>query len=505
MPISETRYVDITSAVGANDNIPTRNLGANFITENPLVPTGGHVDFSSADDVLAYFGSGSAEYARAAFYFGWISKVATAPQLIRYTRWANIAVAPQIFGATGPQSVASYTGISAGAFVLTLGGVTNTINGLNFTGATTLAGIAAIIQTAIRAKTGSLWTAATVTYDPTRQSFDLTGGATGAADIFVAAGSGGSDVAAQLGWLSATAILSDGADAQTITDVLADSSNQDNNFGSFGFIPTLDEPSILEAATWNNTQNVVYMYSVPVTSSNAVALQDVLIGLAGNTPTLTDPTNFPNEFDEMIPMMVLAATDYTRPNAVQNYMFQRDFNLTPKVNTDQDANTYDALRVNYYGQTQTAGVLRQFYQRGYMNGPSNAPQDQNTYANEMWFKDAMSAGILSLLLDVSEVPANLTGRSMLLTTAQATIDQAIFNGTISVGKSLTVQQQLFITQITNDPRAWKQVQNNGYWFDIEIVAYTNTNNGLTEYKAVYTLVYGKSDAIRFVQGSDDLI
>ncbi|WP_261341164.1 DUF3383 domain-containing protein [Fimbriiglobus ruber] len=165
--------------------------------------------------------------------------------------------------------------------------------------------------------------------------------------------------------------------------------------------------------------------------------------------------------------------------------------------------TYDALLVNYYGQTQTAGQLLSFYQRGVMLGLPVNPSDQNVYADEIWFKDALGAALMNLLLALSQVPANAAGQVQILSTLQSIINQALFNGTISVGKTLSVDQQLYIAQVTGSATAWKQVQNIGYWVNVVIESYVV--NGVTEYKAVYTLIYSKDDDIRLIQGSDILI
>lgn len=499
MAIKLNRYVDITSGVGAGANVGTRQLIGRFFDDNALIPTGTTITFDNADDVSSYFGSGSAEYKRAAFYFGWISKEVTSPQSLSFARWNSAASAPQIFGAKGTQALASWTSISAGSFTLTLGATTNTMSGMDFTGAVSLSGVAAIIQAAIRTKTGTMWTAATVVYNASRGSFDFTGGTTGAAAISVTAGSGGSDIAAQLGWLSATAILSDGAAIQTITEVLSQSANADNNFGSFGFVATLTTDQITEAATWNDTQNNMFIYTVPCTANNASALSTALVDLSGVCLTLSP---LADEYPEMVPMMILAATNYLQRNSTQNYMFQI-FSLTPSVTTDEDADTYDGLRINYYGETQTAGQIIEFYQRGTMMGIASDAVDQNTYANEIWLKDAAGAALMTLLLALTKVSANTTGKAQLLSILQGVINQALFNGTISVGKTLSEVQKLYITNITGDNQAWKQVQNIGYWVDVVFVA--EVIDGTTQYKAVYTLIYSKDDVIRKIEGSDILI
>lgn len=649
MSISLKRYVDITSGVGAGSDVSTRSLIGRFFTDNTLVPTGSFVEFTSAEEVGNYFGTTSQEFLRAQFYFGWISKDITRAKKISFARWADTAVAPQIFGAPGPQSIGAWNPITAGAFVLTMGGITHNISGLNFSSDANLAAVASRIQSAINAEsfpaqftgaiaishpasftgviatsggidtltvsgitgtiaigqtvqgagvsggttitafgtgtggngtyqlsssgqtvaseamtsgaafntltvsaingtiqigqvvagsgvTGSptitafgtgtggngtyilstnsltvaseamtagtalaLWSAATVSYDAVRGSFDLTGGATGPANVSVAAGPSGNDIALQLGWLSPQAIFSSGSLVQSITDLLTQSANASNNFGSFAFVQTLTQAQIVQAATWNNGENVMFIYSVPCTAVNAAALSIALANIGGVSLTLSP---LANEYPEQVPMMIMAATDYTKPNSVQNYEFQI-FDLTPSVATDSDADLYDGLSINYYGQTQTAGQLIQFYQQGVMQGLPVDPLDQNTYANEVWLKDAAGAVIMTLLLALAQVPANNKGRSQLLAVLQSVIDQALFNGTISVGKPLTTVQQLYISEITNDPKAWYQVQNLGYWRDVVIVAFSD--DGVTKYKAVYTLVYSKDDIIRLVEGSDVLI
>jgi hypothetical protein len=499
MAISQNKYVNITSGVGAATSVSTRALIARLFTTNALLPTGSFLEFTSASDVGDYFGTSSEEYARAAFYFGWVSKDITRPQGISFARWNEAASAPEIFGAPGSQSIATWNAISAGAFTLALAGTSHSLTAMDFTAAANLAAVAAIIQAKIRTQSGAMWTAATVTYDSVRSCFDFVGGVTGIATISVTAGTGGNDIAGQLGWLASNAIFSDGALAQSISDVLTQSADASDNFGSFLFMPALDQAQIVAAATWNLTQNNKFMYSVTCNASTdetlAAALAD--IGGVSITLSLTD-----GEYPEMAPMMILAATDYTARNSVQNYEFQI-FNLTPSVTTDADYDHYVGLRINFYGQTQTAGQLLQFYQKGVMQGLPVDPADQNTYANEQWFKDAAGAAIMTILLALAQLPANSKGRAQILSVLQGVVDQALFNGTISPGKPLTQTQRLYITEQTGDPKAWYQVQSIGYWLDVVIVPYTE--DSVTKYKAVYTLVYSKDDVIRLVEGRDILI
>lgn len=499
MAINFKRYVDIVSGIGAGASVPRRDLIGRLFTANVLLPSQSFIEFSSASEVGDYFGTDSEEYKRAAFYFGWTSKNIKRAQKISFARWVETATAPMIFGAKGAQSIASYQPITTGSFTLTLAGVAHTLTGLDFSAVTSLNDVAAVVQQAIRAQAGTMWTAATVTWDAVRKSFDLVGGVVGDGNVVVAAGTGGNDVAGQLGWLTG-AILSYGSHAESITETLTNSAAASNNFGSFLFMPSITQDQATEAAAWTSLQNVFYQFMVRVTAGNAAAHEAAMASYGGVGLTLAPLST---EYDEMEPMMILAATDYTARNSVQNYMFQQFPGLTPKVTTDADADTYDALRVNYYGRTQTAGQFLDFYQRGVLLGLPTSPADMNVFANEQWLKDAAGAAVGTLLVALPRIPANTQGRSQLIAALQSVANQALSNGTISVGKALDTTQKLYIGEITDDDLAWHQVQNIGYWLDVQFVTYVE--NSVTKYKATYTLVYSKDDAIRKVEGSHVLI
>lgn len=499
--ISFSRYVSVTSGVGGGAGVRLRDLILRLFSVSTRVPTGMVVEMDTAADVGTYFGTSSAEYLRAVFYFGFVSKLITAPKKISFSRWADVAAAARIYGSTATRTVAQFTGITTGSFKLTLGASTLDVTGLNFSGATTLSNVASIIQTAVQALVagGSNWTGALVTYNSTAQRFELVGGTTGAAPIATAAAASGTDIRALIGW-DATAVFSPGVAAEEPLVAFITSAEANDNFGSFAFVPAISQSQAVAVATQNDTYNVKFMYLVPIAAADAASYYAALSGLSGVATTLAPLST---EYPELLPAAILAATAYERRNAVQNYMFQQA-TLTPSVVTNVDANSMDASRVNYYGRTQTAGQFLDFYQRGVMMGLATDPVDMNTYANEMWFKDAAGAAIMSLLLSSARVPANATGRGQLLAILQSVIEQAVFNGTISIGKPFTTVQKLYIGNLTGDANAWQQVFRLGYWVDATIASYV-TVDSRTEYKVIYTLIYSKDDAIRRVEGSHVLI
>jgi len=501
MSIAFTKYVDITSGVGGGAGVRLRDLIGRLFTANVMLPPRSMVEFTTSDDVGIYFGTTSEEYKRALFYFSRVSKSITRAKKISFARWVQTAVTPRVYGNTTPKTLATYTAVTTGSLNLTMGAVTNQISTINLSGAADFAAVAALLQTAIRAAGGAQFVTATVTYDPTTNRFNLAGTVAGAAAMTVNTSVVGVSLAPLLGWTTGNVIVAEGSDVETISQTLTASVDASNNFGTFLFLPSLTESQKTEAATWNAGKNVQFMFmNRAATIAEATASYGAEAALAGTAISLA---TLAAEYDEMAPMMILAATDYTKRNAAQNYMFQQ-FALTPKVTTNTDSNGLDALRTNYYGRTQTAGQYIDFYQRGTLTGLPVNPVDMNTYANEMWFKDAAGAAIMELLLNLSRLSANAVGRSQLLTTLQSVIARALFNGTISVGKELNNTQKLYIGELTGSELAWRQVQGIGYWVDAAMRSTVN-GSGATEFEAVYTLIYSKDDAVRKVVGSHVLI
>lgn len=502
MSISIKRYVDIQSGVGAAVTVAQRDLIGRLFTSNPKVPADAVVEFDTAADVALYFGGASEEYKRAAFYFGFVSKSISSPRKLSFARWAKVASAARIFGGKVTATVADFVALGgAGAISILVGGQEATVTTAALGAVASYADVAAAVQTAIRAEAGSQFAAATVTYDAATGSFIFTSTEQEAAEISVSAPG---NLAAPMGWTTAASpdpIFSPGVDLTPIADALTASVGLSNNFGSFAFVDVLTGDEAAEASAWNAARNVEYLFATRVADLAAAA--SLVADVSGNSGTAITLAPSAGEYDELLPTAILAATNYDLRNAVQNYMFQKA-NLTPKVFTNAEADSFDQIRVNYYGNTQTAGQQINFYQRGLLMGTDTAPLDMNTYANEIWLKDAAQSAIMGLLLALPRIPANAEGRGQVMAILQDPINRALNNGTISVGKPLTPVQKVYIGQVTGDPTAWHQVQTIGYWLDAVVEPFAG-EGGNTEFRIVYVLVYSKDDAVRKVEGTHVLI
>ncbi|MFC0708998.1 DUF3383 domain-containing protein [Azorhizophilus paspali] len=504
MAISFARYVDIASGVIGTQVVAERELVGLRFTTDPRVPVNDPISAANADDVLQYFGASSDEYDFAQQYFSYVSpSPISRPRRLLFAAFAQTARAPRLYGAEGSYMLATFQAVTSGTLNLTMGSHQAELVGINLSSATTLADVATAIQGAIRAETtgGAQWTGATVTYDATERAFTLVGGDAVDAPVSVAIASTGTDLAPLLGWTFSATVFSPGSDQQTPVEAFAAARDVSDNFGTFSFGAVLTDDEAEAVALANAALNVEFIYLVSVTSATAAALSARLINVPSVGLVLNSSVG---EYKEALIQAIVAAIVWTRRNATVNVMYRQLAGLTADVTTTADADTYDGLRVNYYGQTAKAGQQYSFLQRGYLMGPPTAPLDINVHANEQWLKSYLQARLMSLQLSLGKIAANDSGRATVLAQVVAAVQLAKNNGTISVGKVLDATQQAAVTDLTGDPEAWRDVQSKGYWADCQIVQETGPG-GMLEYVAQYTLAYSKNDVVRKITGSHNLV
>lgn len=106
--------------------------------------------YSSIDGVAADFGLSAPEYQAAELFFAQTPR----PAELRVGRWLKTPAPALLKGAILPDADATataWTGISDGAFVISVGGAPENIEGLDFGQATNMNGVAQVINTALQA------------------------------------------------------------------------------------------------------------------------------------------------------------------------------------------------------------------------------------------------------------------------------------------------------------------------------------------------------------------
>lgn len=102
-------------------------------------------EYQSLAEVAADFGTTAPEYNAAALYFGQVPQ----PKTLMISRWIRVASAAQNDGgilSASQQAITNFNTITNGGFVIVIDGVTKTLTGLDFSAATNLNAVAAVIN-----------------------------------------------------------------------------------------------------------------------------------------------------------------------------------------------------------------------------------------------------------------------------------------------------------------------------------------------------------------------
>ncbi|KMJ46896.1 phage protein [Xenorhabdus khoisanae] len=495
MPIKQTRYVDIASAVIGASSVPMRKLTGRVFSTHPKIPAGKVLEFApgQVDDLL---GSDSLEAKFARQYFSYVSPAPVSkPKELQIVAYEPIGRAPSVYG-TRAAALDELKALVDGTITVTLGGVTKTFPDIDLSKATSYADVVSAVQAKLNAEKAPQFANAYLTFNAMDSAFVLSGGVQEKAEINVAY----SVLADAMGLSSGS--RSAGNAAQSPLDAFLAAEKISDSFGSATFLTDIALTQAAELAQYVAGENVKYQLHLAVTAERAEDWSAALIGTASTGLNLkTDD----NAFVQALPMAIMAATDYDRTNATTNYMF-RQFGVTfqSQISADLDADRLDKLRVNYYGETAVAGSQIRFYQRGFLCGSSSNPLDMSVHANEQWLKAHITQQWFSLLMSTRGLPANKDGAARAMTVIAGAVTKALNNGTILPGKTLTEVQKLAIADASGDDLAWHDVQDKGYWYNTQIVEQTGAS-GLPEYVMKYVLIYSKGDWVRKVDGSHNLV
>ncbi|PHM70348.1 DUF3383 domain-containing protein [Xenorhabdus sp. KJ12.1] len=495
MPIKQTRYVDIASAVIGASSVPMRKLTGRLFSTNPKIPAGKVLEFASGQ-IDALLGSDSPEARFARQYFSYVSPAPVSkPKELQIAAYEPIGRTPAIYGSKAAV-LDELKALVDGTFTVTIGSVMKTFTDIDLSKATSYADIASAVQAKLNAEKAPQFANAYLTFNAMDSAFVLNGGVQEKAEINVTY----SVLADAMGLSSGN--RSAGNAAQSPLEAFIAAEKISDSFGSATFLTDMALPQAVELAEYVAGENVKYQLHVSVTAEKAEDWSAALVGTASTGLNLKTDEHV---FVQALPMAIMAATDYDRNNATTNYMY-RQFGVTfpSQISADLDADRFDKLRVNYYGETAVAGSQIRFYQRGFLCGSSSNPLDMSVHANEQWLKAHITQQWFSLLMATRGIPANKDGEARAMTIIAGAVTKALNNGTILPGKTLTDVQKLAVSDASGDDLAWHDVQDKGYWYNTQVVEQTGAS-GQPEYVMKYVLIYGKGDWVRKVEGSHNLV
>lgn len=398
--------------------------------------------FSDADSVGDYFGYYSEEYKAASVYFEGYDNSFAKPRALYIAKLVGEAVAPFIRGGgydtTTTSTLKTLQAVTSGDLTLMLGGYTGTITGVDFSEATTLSGVAEILEEAINAVTagGESWTAATVTYSSLFDAFTITGGVAG--EGYGVDYASGSVAEAMLLTEDSGAVLSEGLDALEVSENMQKVLDETSNFVCFTTVEEPDEETALALAEWADDQGVAYLYIYWDTDEQLLNGSDSTIAAAlteagyGATCGVYGTI----EYAAMI-MGTAGSIDWDRRNGTITFAFKAQDGLAALVTTSADATVLEEANMNYIGNWATRNDEFVFLYPGTMFGDW---QWIDTYLNAIWLNSALQTAIMNGFSQTGRVPYNERGYTLIRSWCMDPINRALYNGVIDTGITLSQSQ-----------------------------------------------------------------
>lgn len=308
-----------------------------------------------------------------------------------------------------------------------------------------------LTQTASSGTINATGTPLAVSFDSTSGSFFIDSGQPGATST--AAFATGS-LSASLLLTSATgAILSQGSAAQLPGTFMNGVVAQSQNWATFwtGFDPD-DGAGNAEKqlfAAWVNSTSDRFAYIcedtdiTPTQSTNAASCMGQILAASNSSGTILvwEPAaQYPMYHGAFI-AGIAASVNYNAADGQFNYMYRSQTGLVAAVSSLTVSANLDANGYSYYGVSSSANQNEIFLNNGFVSGPFDWA---NTYVNQIYLNAQFQITLLTFLLTINAVPYNAAGSAMIETACLGVIAQALNNGTIVPGVTLSATEILAI-------------------------------------------------------------
>lgn len=438
------------------------SLNAIFLTSNITIPVGTVQGFSSAADVLDWFGAGSPEATMASVYFDGYTNALTLPSVLYFAQYNSTAVAAYLrSGSFDGVTLAQLQALS-GTLTLTVDGVTHTTGTINLAGATSFSNAASLIETALDAVFTPYGT--TVTYNAQLARFVIASPSTGdTSTISIATGT----ISTGLKLTLATgAVLSQGADAATAAGVMTGIVGVTQNWATFA---TTFEPDItgkLAFAAWVQTQHDRYAYvcwDTDITATEGAAPSSFGAQVTAAEDDGIFPIYAPNGTYAAFVCGTVASIDFTALQGRIDFAYKGQPGLLPVVTNQTVGDNLFLNGYNFYGAYATAAESFVNLQRGSTPG---VWKWFDTFINQIWLNSELQLAFMVMFSNVRSIPYNQAGYNMLRATALDPIIAALNAGVIQPGVTLSQSQKAQINTAVGGPAA-QVVQATGYFLDIK--------------------------------------
>lgn len=384
-------------------------------------------DYDSLEQVASDFGTSANEYKAAALWFEQVPQ----PTSLKIGLWAKTARKGVLRGAprsAAEQSISAWNAITTGAFTYTKdGGAATTVSGLNFSGATNLNGVAAIITAAL--------VGATCVWNSAFSRFEITSSTTGATSSisFLSTPGAGTDISDELGMRSTQsgAYVANGMAAET---AVAAVTLFNENYGQSWYalvVTGAANADHLEIAPYIEGSNTKHLYGVTTQEAGVLVpatTTDIAYQLSqlGYKKTMVQYSSS-NAFAVCSALARILTTDYNGNNTVITLMFKDEPGILPEQLNATQANSVAAKNANVFvGYNNDTAILQ--------HGVCSSGDFVDIVTGTDWLALEIQTALYNVLYtSPTKIPQTDAGMHVLVTTTENVCSQGVINGLLAPG------------------------------------------------------------------------
>jgi len=465
-----------------------------ILTDSTKVPIGSIQPFTNLAAVLAYFGSASAEYDMAQYYFKGFTGSTQKPGMLYFFQFNTAAVSAYLRGAAYAGTLDQLKAITSGGLALTVDGVAQTVSAINLSTATSFSNAASLINTAAGVKFNC-------TYDTQLQSFVITSTTTGALSTVTYPTT--SPLATLLNLPQASGgVLSQGAaiaDPATYMTAL-DAANR--NWVSFSTTFEPDLATKLEFAQWvNGSENYTYVAwdteaALPL-SSDSTSFAYLINGVTtvdanGNTTVVTAPTY---DYDNTVVvyntaaiaaalMGFMASVNLNQPQGWVDYAYLQQSGLASSVSNRTTAEILESKRTYFIGDFASPTTA---YKMGWAGAISGVFDWLNDFLGNRYIRAQLEQSWMDFRTQRKNLPFNDASYSSIKQVfANNVLEPAKVLGAVNSGVALDEIQTIAINALANVDDAAKLIEQTGYYIKIIPATVAQRNARVLDVNVWYT-------------------
>ena len=429
LAISGVINVDVSLTPRA---IGMRNFGAALIAGDiDVIDVAERIrQYATLEEVAADFGTTLPEYKAAALHFS------QTPQsdLLYIGRWARTPTAAVLHGrelSSSERNISHFNQITSGSFKIEIDGTAEEVDGLNFSTAPNLNGVAALI-------TAGFAGAATVLWDASRSRFDVISDTTGALSSigYATAGASGTNISGLLGIAASddTPAPVAGVGAETAVQaaaILVDYSSRWYALEWACEVPPTDD-AYVEVSELVEGQAIRRVHGITTTKTGNKdhtienSLSTRLKDLGYNSTFVQYSSRSPYAVASL--WSRFSTINFEAQNTTITAKFKTEPGVVAEFLTETEAATLRSRNCNVFVQYQNDAAI---IQEGVMSG--------GWFIDERlgldWLQNAIQTDVFNLFYTTpTKIPQTDAGTALIATTVAATLDRAVNNGLIAPGQ-----------------------------------------------------------------------